>query len=95
MQNENGDGEVKLHVPAVRRKRILLVDNDPVDLLFYSFILEHQGYRVKASGSFAEAARLLEKSRLTWSWSARAVMRSKGGQFWNERCRSIRVGPWR
>jgi DNA-binding NtrC family response regulator len=61
MRMANGDGKVKSHAPAPRRRKILLVDNDPVDLLFYKFILEHQGYRVKASDSFTEAPHLLEK----------------------------------
>jgi len=61
MRKTNGDTKVKSHALAHRPKKILLVDNDPVDLLFYRFILEHQGYRVKASSSFTEAPQMLEK----------------------------------
>jgi DNA-binding NtrC family response regulator len=45
----------------VPRGRILLVDDDPADLSFYSVILEHEGYRLKTSASFADGVSLLER----------------------------------
>lgn len=61
MHNGTGNGKRIISGPLNGRKRILLVDDDAVNLQFYRVILEHEGYKVKTSESFTAGARLLEE----------------------------------
>lgn len=61
MHNEVRDAKTKPHASPNGLRTILLVDDDPVDLQFYRVILEHEGFKVKTSESFAAGVRLLEE----------------------------------
>lgn len=42
-------------IPQKRRQRVLLVDDDMNDLLYYTAILQHEGYEVRSLVSYEEA----------------------------------------
>jgi DNA-binding response OmpR family regulator len=47
--------------PASGRKRLLMVDDNVEDLLYYTSILQHLGYDVRPCASFTEAANLFAR----------------------------------
>jgi len=48
-------GSVRATTAPQRRRRVLVVDDDLNDLLFYSAILQHEGYEVRSIASHKEA----------------------------------------
>lgn len=60
-------------IPTLVKGRVLLADDDPQDLSFYSMVLYKQGYKVLACESFREAMRCLETEALDF------VVLSQGG----------------
>ena len=46
-----------------KNPKILLVDDDLNDLLYYSAILQHEGYAVSAAASFAAGAERFEREK--------------------------------
>jgi DNA-binding response OmpR family regulator len=60
-------------IPTLVKGRILLADDDPQDLSFYSMVLYQQGYKVMPCESFREAMRCLETETLDF------VVLSQGG----------------
>lgn len=44
-----------------RRRRVLVVDDDLNDLLYYSAILQHEGYEVRSIASHKEAADYIKR----------------------------------
>jgi DNA-binding response OmpR family regulator len=60
-------------VPTLVKGKILLVDDDPQDLSFYSMVLYRQGYKVLPCESFHEAMQCLEVETIDF------VVLSQGG----------------
>ncbi len=61
------------------RERLLLVDNNVEDLLYYTSILQHLGYDVRPCASFTEAANLFARE------SFALVIVSQGGHSFEGR----------
>ena len=49
--------------PGIPGKTLLLVDENMDDLLYYTAILQHLGYEVRACGSYTEAANLFARQQ--------------------------------
>lgn len=60
-------------IPTLVQGRILLVDDDPQDLSFYTMVLYKQGYKVVPCESFQEAMKCLGREALDF------VVLSQGG----------------
>jgi len=56
MDNERLDGRTADQLLGLIRKRLLVVDEDLEDLVFYSAVLQHQGYEVYSVPSFRDGA---------------------------------------
>jgi DNA-binding NtrC family response regulator len=47
-------------LPPLPRRRVLVVDEDLDDLLYYSAVLQHHGYEVRSIPSYSDGATCLE-----------------------------------
>jgi len=54
MQGQSLDGRTPSQLLGLIRKRLLVVDEDLEDLLFYSAVLQHQGYEVRSIPSYED-----------------------------------------
>ena len=54
------DGKVK-EQPGSMKRRVLVVDEDLDDLLYYTDVLQHQGYQVRSIFSYAAGAACVER----------------------------------
>jgi len=54
MQGQGLDGREANQLLGLIRKRLLVVDEDIEDLLFYSAVLQHQGYEVRSIASYKD-----------------------------------------
>ena len=50
------------------KRRLLVVDEDLEDLLYYSAVLQHQGYEVRSIPPIRTAPRGWDASISTWFW---------------------------
>ena len=48
-------------LPGLIKRRLLVVDEDLEDLLYYSAVLQHQGYEVRSIPSYKEGAAWVER----------------------------------
>jgi len=67
-------------IPRLREGKILLVDEDVQHLQFHSMIFHQQGYQVVTCGSYAAAARLLDRDDFD------LVVLDQGGLMFKGRC---------
>lgn len=56
MQKKTSGFRTKSGIAPQRKRKILLVDDDLNDLLYYSAVLQHEGYDVRSIPSHKEAA---------------------------------------
>lgn len=56
MQQKTAGVGTRAAIALQRRRRVLVVDEDLNDLLYYSAILQHEGYEVRSIASHKEAA---------------------------------------
>ena len=54
------DGKKSKQLPPLPRRRVLVVDEDLDDLLYYSAVLQHHGYEVRSIPSYSDGATCLE-----------------------------------
>jgi len=56
MERESIDGRRADQLPGLIRKRLVVVDENLEDLLYYSAVLQHQGYEVHSIPSYKDGA---------------------------------------
>jgi len=56
MERESIDGRTPDQLPGLIRKKLLVVDENLEDLLYYSAVLQHQGYEVRSIPSYEDGA---------------------------------------
>jgi DNA-binding NtrC family response regulator len=61
MQRQDLDDRKVKQPPGLFKHRLLVVDEDLEDLLFYSGVLQHQGYEVRSIPSYKEGAAWIER----------------------------------
>ena len=54
MEGQSVDGRRAEQLPGLIRKRLLVVDENLEDLLYYSAVLQHQGYDVHSIPSYKD-----------------------------------------
>ena len=59
VQQNLGDRKPKQLSCSIKR-RVLVVDEDLDDLIYYSAVLQHRGYEVRSSSSYSDGATCLE-----------------------------------
>ena len=60
MQRQDVDERKAKQLSALLKRRVLVVDEDLDDLLYYSAVLQHHGYEVRSIPSYSDAATCLE-----------------------------------
>ncbi len=60
MQRQEVDGRKAKQLSSLLKRRVLVVDEDLDDLLYYSAVLQHRGYEVRSIHSYLDGARCLE-----------------------------------
>jgi DNA-binding NtrC family response regulator len=61
MQREDVEDRKAKKLPRLLKPRLLVVDEDLDDLLRYAAFLQHQGYHVRATSSFADGVACVER----------------------------------
>lgn len=61
MQRESNGTGTRAAITPQRKQRILVVDDDLNDLLYYSAVLQHEGYDVRSIASHKEAADCIKR----------------------------------
>jgi DNA-binding NtrC family response regulator len=61
MQRHHVDDRKPKQLPGLLKPRLLMVDEDLEDLLYYSMVLQHQGYEVCSIPSYKEGAAWVER----------------------------------
>jgi DNA-binding NtrC family response regulator len=61
MEGRNVDARKADPFLGLIRRRLLVVDEDMEDLLYYSSVLQHQGYEVRSIPSYKEGAAWVER----------------------------------
>jgi two-component system response regulator PhoP len=61
MQTQDVDGRKAKQLPPLLERRLLVVDEDLDDLLYYSAVLQHQGYQVRSIRSYTDGAACVER----------------------------------
>ena len=56
MQRHDIDARKTKQLPGSLKRRLLVVDEDLDDLLYYSAVLQHQGYQVRSIPSYTDGA---------------------------------------
>ncbi len=60
MQRQDVDGRKAKQLSGLLKRRVLVVDEDLDDLLYYSAVLQHHGYEVRSIPSYSDGATCLE-----------------------------------
>ena len=60
MLRQNTGNRTSKQLPPLPRRRVLVVDEDVDDLLYYSTVLLHRGYEVRSIPSYLDGATCLE-----------------------------------
>ena len=63
LQKKIAEAGTRATVASPGRRRILVVDDNLNDLLFYSAILQHEGYEVRSMASHQEAAGCISREK--------------------------------
>ena len=61
MQRQNVDDRKAKELPASFKRRLLVVDEDLDDLLYYAAVLQHQGYQVRSIPSYTDGVACVER----------------------------------
>ena len=56
MQRQEVDGRKAKQLSSLLKRRVLVVDEDLDDLLYYSAVLQHHGYEVRSIHSYLDGA---------------------------------------
>ena len=60
MQRQDVDDGKSIQLSGLLKRRLLVVDEDLDDLLYYSAVLQHHGYEVRSIPSYSDGATCLE-----------------------------------
>ncbi len=60
VQRKEVDGRKAKQLSGLLKRRVLVVDEDLDDLLYYSAVLQHHGYEVRSIPSYSDGATCLE-----------------------------------
>jgi two-component system response regulator HydG len=61
MQRQDVDDTKVKELPGSFKRRLLVVDEDVDDLLYYTAVLQHQGYQVRSIPSYTDGAACVER----------------------------------
>jgi DNA-binding NtrC family response regulator len=61
VQRQDVDDRKAIQLSGLLKRRLLVVDEDLDDLLYYSAVLQHHGYEVRSIPSYSDGATCLER----------------------------------
>ena len=61
MQKQDVEDRKAKELPVSFKRRVLVVDEDVDDLLYYAAVLQHQGYQVLSTPSYTDGAACVER----------------------------------
>jgi len=61
VQRQDIDDRKAIQLSGLLKRRLLVVDEDLDDLLYYSAVLQHHGYEVRSIPSYSDGATCLER----------------------------------
>ena len=61
MQRQDVDDRKTKQLPGLLNRRVLVVDENLDDLLYYAAVLQHQGYQVRSIPSYTDGAACVER----------------------------------